>query len=319
MSELNRIAVFAEVVAAGSFSAGARALGIPKSSASRSVSALEDSLGVRLIERTTRRLRLTEAGREYYERVASALSGLTEARAAVMELQDTPKGTVRMAAPAAWGSWLLAPMIAQFVQTYPEIHIDLSLTDGDVDLVRDGFDLAMRVGRLEDSSVIVRTIGTVDLGLFASTTYVERRGMPQRLADLAEHDVIAFRGDRHGDGRGDRLRLQGPNGIEFINVRGRVETDAFSFVFESVRLGVGIALLPLGGCVEHVRLVRVLPDLVEPGCPCSIVYPSSRHLPQRVRLLRDALITMFTTHKPACAPGGAAHVGAAAHVSGAAK
>jgi DNA-binding transcriptional LysR family regulator len=302
MSELSRIAVFAEVVSAGSFSAGARALGIPKSSASRSVQQLEDSLGVRLLERTTRRLRLTEAGREYYERVASALSGLSEARAAVMELQDTPKGTVRMAAPAAWGSWLLAPVIAQFVQTYPDIHIDLTLTDGDVDLVRDGLDLALRVGRLEDSSVIVRTIGSVDLGLFASTTYLERRGVPQRLADLAEHDVIAFR----GDGRGDRLRLQGPDGIEFVNVRGRVETDAFSFVFESVRLGVGIALLPLGGCVAHVRLVRVLPELVEPGCPCSIVYPSSRHLPHRVRLLRDALITMFATHKPACVVSDAA-------------
>ena len=294
MVDLNRIAVFAEVVSAGSFSAGARALGIPKSSASRSVSHLEDALGVRLLERTTRRLRLTEAGREYYERVASALSGLNEARAAVMELQDTPKGTVRMAAPAAWGSWLLAPLIAQFVQTYPEIHIDLSLTDGEVDLVRDGFDLALRMGRLEDSSLIVRTIGSVDRGLFASTTYLERRGMPQRLADLALHDVIAFRGDGHGE----RLRLQGPDGIESIAVRGRVETDAFSFVFESVRLGVGIGLLPLGGCVTHMRLSRVLPELIEPGYPVSIVHPSSRHLPQRVRLLRDALIALFTTEKP---------------------
>jgi DNA-binding transcriptional LysR family regulator len=293
MSDLNRIAVFAQVVSAGSFSAGARALGIPKSSASRSVRQLEEALGVRLLERTTRRLRLTEAGRGYYERVASALSGLNEARAAVMELQDSPKGTVRMAAPAAWGSWLLAPLIAQFVETYPEIHIDLSLTDGEVDLVRDGFDLALRMGRLEDSSMIVRTIGSIDRGLFASTAYLERRGMPQRLADLALHDVIAFRGDGHGE----RLRLQGPNGIESIVVHGRVETDAFSFVFESVRLGVGIGLLPLGGCVRHMRLVRVLPELTEPGYPVSIVYPSSRHLPQRVRLLRDALIVLFTTEK----------------------
>ena len=306
MTDLNRIAVFAQVVSAGSFSAGARALGIPKSSASRSVRHLEDALGVRLLERTTRRLRLTEAGREYYERVAAALSGLNEARAAVMDLQDTPKGTIRMAAPSAWGSWLLAPLVAQVVQQYPEIHIDLSLTDGDVDLVRDGFDLALRMGRLEDSSLIVRTIGSVDRGLFASTTYLERRGTPQQLADLASHDVIAFRGDRapggdghgNGHGHGERLRLEGPNGIESINVRGRVETDAFSFVFESVRLGVGIGLLPLGGCVTHMRLVRVLPELIEPGYPVSIVYPSSRHLPQRVRLLRDALIALFSTRKP---------------------
>jgi DNA-binding transcriptional LysR family regulator len=298
MADLNRIAVFAQVVAAGSFSAGARALGIPKSSASRSVRHLEDALGVRLLERTTRRLRLTDAGREYYERVAAALSGLNEARAAVMELQDTPKGTVRIAAPAAWGSWLLAPLIAQFVQTYPEIHIDLSLTDGDVDLVRDGFDLALRMGRLEDSSLIVRTIGSIDRGLFASTAYLERRGTQERLADLAAHDVITFRGNGSGNGHGERLRLQGPDGIESITVHGRLETDAFSFVFESVRLGVGIGLLPLGGCVTHFRLVRVLPELIEPGYPVSIVYPSSRHLPQRVRLLRDALVALFSTQNP---------------------
>jgi DNA-binding transcriptional LysR family regulator len=291
MSDLNRIAVFARVVSSGSFSSGARALGIPKSSASRSVRQLEDALGVRLLERTTRRLRLTEAGREYYERVASALSGLDEARAAVMELQDTPKGTVRIAAPAAWGSWLLAPLIARFVETYPQIHIDLSLTDGDVDLVRDGFDLALRMGRLEDSSLIVRTIGSIDLGLFASEAYVARRGTPQRLADLAQHDVIVFR----ADGNGHRLRLQGPDGFETIAVRARVQTDALAFVHEGVRNGIGIGLLPVGTCTTHLRLVRVLPDFAEPGYTCSIVYPSSRHLPQRVTLLRDAVIDMFTT------------------------
>jgi DNA-binding transcriptional LysR family regulator len=139
----------------------------------------------------------------------------------------------------------------------------------------------------------VRTIGSVDRGLFASSAYLERRGMPQRLADLTVHDVIAFRGDGHGE----RLRLQGPHGIESIVVHGRVETDAFAFVFECVRLGVGIGLLPLGGCVTHLRLERVLPELTEPGYPVSIVYPSSRHLPQRVRLLRDALIVLFTTEK----------------------
>ena len=294
MSDLNRVAIFAQVASAGSFSVGARALGIPKSSASRAVSQLEDALGVRLLERTTRRLRLTEAGREYYERVAAALSGLDEARAAVMDMRDTPKGTVRIAAPAAWGSWLLAPLVAQVVQEYPEIHIDLSLTDGDVDLVRDGFDLALRMGRLEDSSLIVRTIGSIDRGLFASAAYLERRGTPQQLADLAHHDIIMFR----GDGPGDRLRLQGPDGMASVAVRGRVETDAFSFVFESVRLGSGIGLLPVGVCVEHFRLVRVLPEFVEPGYTCSIVYPSSRHLPQRVRLLRDALIALFNTNKP---------------------
>jgi DNA-binding transcriptional LysR family regulator len=290
MSDLNRIAIFAEVVAAGSFSAGARTLGIPKSSASRSVKQLEDALSVRLLERTTRRLRLTDAGREYYERVAAALSGLDEARATVTEMQETPKGIVRLAAPAAWGAWMLAPVIANFIAHHPGISIDFSLVERDVDLVRDGFDLALKMGRLDDSTVIARTIGTIDRALFASAEYVARRGLPERLADLAAHDVLVCQ----TDGTGNRLRLKGPNGVESVTVRGPVTTDALSFIHEGVRLGLGIGLLPLPGAT-FMRLTRVLPHYAEPGIKCSLVYPSSRYLPQRVALLRDTLLSELQT------------------------
>lgn len=288
MSDLNRIAVFAEVVAAGSFSAGAKTLGIPKSSASRSVRQLEDALSVRLLERTTRRLRLTDAGREYYERVSAALSGLDEARATVTEMQETPKGMVRLAAPSAFGAMMLAPVIARFIAQYPGIFIDVSLVDRDVDLVRDGFDLALKVGRLDDSSLIARTIGSIDRALFAAPEYLERRGTPKKLSDLADHDVLVC---RTMDLTSNRLRLRGPNGrMESVAVRGPIGTDAVMLVHEGLRLGLGIGLLPLAG-KAFMPLTHVLPDYIEPGLKFSLVYPSSRFMPQRVALLRDALVS----------------------------
>jgi DNA-binding transcriptional LysR family regulator len=206
---LNRVAVFARVVEAGGFTPAARTLGVPKSSASRSVRQLEEALGVRLLQRTTRRLRLTSAGQAYYERVASALAGLEEARAAAAEAQDTPRGLVRLATPTEWGSWLIAPVVAEFVGRYPEIRIDVSFTSRDVDLVREGFDLALRVGRLKDSSLIVRTVGTVAGGLFASERYVARRGAPETPEALAsQRQRIRQRRRTCRDGRSG-LRLRG--------------------------------------------------------------------------------------------------------------
>lgn len=286
MSELDHVAVFTRVVSAGGFSAGARRLGIPKSSASRSVKQLEQALGVQLLQRTTRRLRLTDAGQEYYERVVSALAGLDEARAAVMERQDTPRGVVRMAAPPDRWGLVLAPFIAQFIRAHPGIRIDLSLTSRDVDLVRDGFDLALKVGRLSDSSLMVRVVGSVDRGLFASADYLARRGALERLADLSAHDFIVCLG--HEGAR--RVELQGPNGLERVRVDGPVASDDVTFMHEAVRFGMGVGLLPVSACVAHLGLVRVLPEYSEPGLTCSLVYPATRYMPQRVVLFRDALI-----------------------------
>jgi DNA-binding transcriptional LysR family regulator len=283
---LNRVAVFARVVEAGGFTAAANALGVPKSSASRSVRQLEDALGVRLLQRTTRRLRLTGAGQAYYERVASALAGLDEARAAALEAQDVPRGVVRLAAPSEWGSWLLTPVVARFVARYPEIRLDVSLTNRDVDLVREGFDLAVRLGKLKDSSLIVRTVGALAGGLFAAQSYVDRRGIPSAITDLAMHDIVGYR----KEGGVARLQLDGPDGAEHVVVNGPVVTDDLGFVHEAVRLGLGIGLLPVSGCTAHFGLVRVLPQYAKVGLVCSVVYPSSRYVPLRVALFRDALV-----------------------------
>jgi DNA-binding transcriptional LysR family regulator len=295
-ADLNTIAVFVRVVESGGFTAGAKALGIPKSSASRRVKQLEDDLGVRLLQRTTRRLSLTDAGRDYFERVASALAGVQEAQAAVTEQQDVPKGVVRLAAPSDWASWLLAPVIASFVEAHPLIRIDLSLTNRQVDLVRDGFDLALTTGPLTDSSLIVRSFGTITCGLFASESYVARHGLPVTVDDLSAHAFIVVR-----PGPTDRLRLTGPEGATTVVVKGPVATDDRSFVYEAVRAGAGIGVLPVSGCVTHLRLIRLLPEYDLPGFTSHIVYPSSRHVPQRVALFRDALLEAFTAHREECA------------------
>src|SRR5437899_9657870 len=146
--DLNRVRLFVRVAEAGSFTGAARVAGLPKSSVSRAVAALERELAVRLIQRTTRRLQLTEAGRAYYESVSRALSGIDEAAAAVSALQDTPRGQLRITAPPDLGQWLLAPTIARFAMRYPDVQVEVSLTQRLVDLVHEGLDLALRVGKL---------------------------------------------------------------------------------------------------------------------------------------------------------------------------
>lgn len=282
-TDLNSVSVFVSVVEAGSFTAAARALALPKSSISRRVSHLENELGVQLLQRTTRQLRLTDAGREYFERVSSALAGVQEARVAIADLQDRPKGVVRLAASTEWSGWILAPIVALFIDRYPEIRVDLSITDRTVDLVRDGFDLALSSGPLADSSLLVRTIESLESGLFASPDYLAKHGTPTTVADLASHAFVLRR-----PGPTNRLQLFGP-GTETVVVSGPVTTDDRSFGFEAVRSGLGIGVLPRKGCAGHTGLTHVLPEYRLAGISTHIIYPSARHVPQRVVLFRDFL------------------------------
>ncbi|MCC7123814.1 MAG: LysR family transcriptional regulator [Acidobacteria bacterium] len=283
-TDLNDIAVFVRVIEAGSFTAAARQLGVPKSSTSRRVRQLEDALGVQLLQRSTRHLGLTDAGREYYARVSSALAGVQEAHAAVAELQDRPRGTVRLVAPSEWSGWILAPIIAMFVEQYPDISIDLSLTDRQVDLLREGFDLGLVAGPLPDSSLVTRTIRTIDSGLFASQAYLDRHGVPTSVDDLAAHQFIVRR-----PGPTNRLSITHAGGTDTIVVTGRVATDDRGFVYEAVRAGLGIGVLPRKGCAAHLGLVPVLPDHQLPGFPIHLIHPALRHVPQRVALFGDFL------------------------------
>jgi DNA-binding transcriptional LysR family regulator len=286
--DLNRIRLFVRVAEAGSFTGAARVAGLPKSSVSRAVAALERELAVRLIQRTTRRLQLTEAGRAYYESVSRALSGIDEAAAAVSALQDTPRGQLRITAPPDLGQWLLAPTIARFAMRYPDVQVDVSLTQRLVDLVHEGLDLALRVGKLGDSRLVARPLGHIRAGIFAAPRYLKRRGRPRSVVELAEHECVLFRGV---SGRAV-WELVGPAGRQRVEVRGAVAADDGQFVREAAVAGQGLTLLPIFACSRPERpdLVRVLPQYATVGEPLQLVYPTARFLPKRVVLLRDQLL-----------------------------
>jgi DNA-binding transcriptional LysR family regulator len=288
--DFNDVVTFVRVAEGSGLTPAARALGVPKSTVSRSLARLERRLGVRLVQRTTRALALTDAGRAYYERVRGAVAGVLDATADVVDMGQEARGTIRITAPADLGSALLAEVVARFSETYRDVRFEVVLTQRVVDLVAEGFDLALRVAPLTDSSLVARKVGAADGGLFASPEYLAKRGTPSKVADLAAHDVVRFRAF------GPRLVLQGPRGAEEgIVVNGPVQADELLFVQRLVALGAGIGVLPLffSSCDDHAPrggLVRVLPDWALRGGVVHLVAPSARQEPRRVRLFRDFLL-----------------------------
>ncbi len=285
--DLSNIAVFVRVVEEESFTAAAQALGLPKSSVSRSVARLEEELGVRLLQRTTRRLSLTEAGTSFFQSVRTALASVDDAARAAADLGTEPRGTVRLTAPVDLGG-LIAEPLGRFVRKYPQIHLDLVLTARLVDLVREGFDLAIRASRLADSSLVARKVGLFGSGLYASPAYLRKRGHPRALSDLAEHECLLFRA------RGDTASwpLRGPKGEQHITVRGSISVDDLSFIVSAAVAGLGIGYLPfalVAPPLAEKKLVRVLPEFSWVFSDLSLVMPTGRHIPARVALLRDFL------------------------------
>jgi DNA-binding transcriptional LysR family regulator len=293
--DLNRVAIFARVVEARGFTAAARALGLPKSSVSRAVALLEEELGTQLLRRSTRALTLTEAGSAFYERAARGLEAMTEARDAVVALEEHVRGPIRITAPVDAGAWLLGPLIATFLERHPEVRIEVVLTGRIVDLVQEGIDLALRAGPLRDPELIARRLAPLALGLYASPAYLDARGAPESVAALAEHRCVVFRGQRGGA----VWTLEGPAGAESVEVEGALRADDFAFLAAAVIAGAGIGLLPeLVAAESGGRLVRVLPDRSVAGGGLHLVYPPAPFLPRRVALFRDFLVEALGPRPP---------------------
>jgi DNA-binding transcriptional LysR family regulator len=287
--DLNRVAVFLRVVDLQSFTAAAEALGLPKSSVSRSVARLEESLGVQLLQRTTRAVQLTDAGRLYFEEASRALGSLEQAQATLSQLDSRPQGAVRITAPVDLGAEVLAPLAARFVRRTPGITLEFLLTTRVVNLVEEGVDLAVRAGPLRDSSLISRRVNGLEAWLFASPAYLDARGTPSSLEDLPAHDCVLFR-PRRGQAE---WTMVGPGGQSRLTVKGPVGGDDFTFLREAVLAGAGIGLLPALQCEQDVsrgRLVRLLSAYTGPSAPLHVVWPASRHVPKRVVLVREWLV-----------------------------
>jgi len=291
--DLNRIAVFVKVVEAGSFTAAAAQLGLPTSSVSRAIARLEGDLNVRLLNRTTRKLALTEAGQHFHQRMQAVVAETAEATQEVTGFASEPRGLVRMTAPHDVGLQHLPGIVATILSRHPALTIEVILTSRRIDLVEEGIDLALRGGRLQDSSLVTRKIVASALGVFASPAYLERRGRPRALADLARHDCLGY-GGRAGK---QPWRLRGPSGDESVTVPVTIVCGDMLFLREMVLRGLGLALLPVGNVVSDVeagRLVRVVPRYGFGSGGLYLVWPTRTLVPARVVAVREILTTELT-------------------------
>ncbi len=287
--DLNHIAIFVRVVESEGFSDAARTMRVSKSSISRVVSQLEAELGVRLLQRTTRKVRLTDAGQAFYARARGAVAELQEATSEVVSLGEEPRGVVRMTAPMDLGILALGDCLAAFAAKYPLIHVELELTSRVVDLVGEGYDLALRAGVLDDSALVARKVASSSLGLFASLGHVNAHGRPKVLKDLAKHPCILFRPHK---GKAT-WQLTGPKGNESIEVTGPVGSNDLLFTRRAIELDMGIGILPIefaDRCPSSQPFVRVLPAYAVTGGAVYLVMPTARHVPNRVAVLRDFLV-----------------------------
>lgn len=282
MIDLNDIAIFARVIEAGSFTAAARLLGMPKTTVSRRVAALERELGVRLLQRTTRSLAMTDVGRRYYEESSQALRRIEDANLRLAEARAEPAGTIRISAPVGFNSHFLQEAIFDFLATYAKASVELRLTDERLNLIDNGIDLAFRTGQLEDSTLIARRLGTTYRLLCASPAYLARAGIPATPADLAARDCVIA----GPSATQTQWVLQGENSEETVTVSGRFAANEMQAVMAAAIAGYGIAQLPYGiafACIADGSLQRVLENYTTPAGGLHVVYPSSKHLSPLVR------------------------------------
>lgn len=292
MDLLAAFRTYVRVAEAGSFSAVARETGATQPAISRQVAALEEHLGARLIQRTTRRLTLTEDGRDLLGHARRVLDCVEEAEAAVGRRHAAPGGLVRLAAPASFGRIHVAPRIPRLLDRYPELLVELHLSDTVTDLVADGIDLAIRGGTVTEGSLVARRIGSSPRHVFASAGYLRGRGEPAHPSDLSGHSCIVFLNNAHPH----EWSFEGPDGTITVPVTGRFRTDSSEAMREAVVGGIGIALSPAWMFADDLAAGRVRIVLRDfPTQPVTIhaVYPSRRNLAPRTRAVIDFLADEF--------------------------
>lgn len=292
MDNLSAMAVFIEVVQAHSFSAAAARLGLSKSAVSKRISGLEDRLGARLLNRTTRRLSLTEVGAAYFERCGQILAEIEDAEAAVGRLQFEPRGTLRVNAATSFSLLHLARVIPDFLERYPDIRIDLTLNDRLIDVVEEGYDLALRIAQLPDSSLIARKIASTCMVVCGSPDYFRRHGVPRTPAELSAHNCLIYT----NVATPDDWRFHGADGPVSVRVSGNYRANNGDMLRAALLAGVGVGMSPtflVGQDIQAGALQVVLPGLVAKTQSIYAVYPHSRHLSAKVRGFVDFLVERF--------------------------
>ncbi|MEZ5849382.1 MAG: LysR family transcriptional regulator [Hyphomicrobiaceae bacterium] len=290
MTSITDLEIFARVARTGNMSAAGREMGLSPAVVSKRVSLLEERLNTRLFQRTTRQLTLTETGEGYFKRVVDILSLIDEAEDFVNRRNTKPRGILKVTSPTSFSRLHIAPYLPAFLERFPEIEVDFHLTDNFVDIIRDGFDLAIRIGELQDSSLVQRKLAADTRVICASPKYLEDAGEPQTLADLDEHNCLSA-------GAQDLWRLQGPDGQHQLRVRGNIRSNSFEFMREAILAGMGLGLRStwdIGPELKSGALKVVLPQYRgSDSVAIYAVYPCRDFMPEKVNVFIEHLAGLY--------------------------
>jgi len=284
MSDWSGVSEFVAVAETESFTAAGKRLGISTAQVSRQISALEERLSAKLFYRTTRKVSVTEVGGIYYQHCRQVMDGLADAERAITNLQSTPKGKLKITAPITYGERSVAPLVNDFVMQYPELEVQLVLSNQQIDLIDEGFDLAIRLGQLGDSSMIGKRLATRKQYVCAAPEYLSAFGAPHTLSELDRHNCLS--------GTLDYWRFQEKGKARNIRVKGNFSCNSGPVLVDAALKGVGIVQLPdyyVQDYINQGQLIEVLPNYREPDDAVWALYPQNRHLSPKVRMLVDYL------------------------------
>ncbi len=283
---MDELEVFVMVVEEQGFSAAAKRLDSTPSAVSRRIKTIEQRLGVRLLQRTTRKIQLTEAGDLYFRQVSRLLADLRTVEQQLEEVTNQPTGELRIIAPMSFGQRRLAPLVARFALMHPKLHVTLLLDDRKTDIVSEGIDLAIRIAYPYDSSLVARAIAPVPRYFCASPNYLARRGTPQSPRDLLQHDCLHY----NVISEREEWTFGGAGGDEKIVIKGVFCSNNGDVLAEAAMQGLGVTLLPdfiLEDALAEGRLVRILEGRERSPLTLSVLYPSRQHVPAKTRLFID--------------------------------
>ncbi|MBY4677110.1 LysR family transcriptional regulator [Marinobacterium arenosum] len=290
---LNDLRLFIRVVETSSFTAAADSLGLQKSTISRRIAQLEDSLGVRLLQRSTRKLQLTDEGMELYNRCRPLIDELEQTQEQVAATNAEPRGRLKLTMPPELGVFIMNGVVGSFLKRFPKVEVDVELSTRLVDLIEDGIDLAIRVGKLTDSTLVARKLAELDMGLYASPAYLASHGVPKTPDDLAEHNCMTVHRTAN------TWQFETWRDGEPVPVQGRLHANSINFLREILLQDMGIARMPRQYCAEMVEqglLQPVLEAYHLPPIEIHALYPSRRHLNPRVRLFIDHMLESLAGH-----------------------
>ncbi|MGJ4901591.1 LysR family transcriptional regulator [Bradyrhizobium sp. HKCCYLS2058] len=301
MDKLSSLRAFVKVVESGSFAEAGRQLRLSRSAISKYIGELEQSLGVQLIVRTTRHASPTETGQRYFERAVSILAELDAADQAVSQSQAAPRGLLRVNAPMSFGTMRLGPVVADFMARYPELQLQIVLSDDLLDPVQDGFDVTLRIAELESSSLVARRIMPVERVICAAPAYLARHGTPESPEELRRHTALTY-------GfllTGNQWKLTGSDGDHWIQPAWSLCVNNAEVLRDVAIKGQGVALIPrfiAADALESGALTAILADYAAPPLALYAIYPPTRHLSVKVRLFIDFLVERFGRERDVTSP-----------------